>query len=108
MKYYVMANLQLETPAKRDQLVAAIKDELVGKPIWGKAILSEGTDLEGIPISSVEVRFDRKEDMEELLAFITERMEYIPVIKGQISKHPCSHDLAPDHQSCIDLEIYSK
>ncbi len=107
MKYAVMANLRLETPAKRDKLDEDVKLKIGGKKVWGETVISKGADGEGYPTQGITVRFDNEADMDELYEFIKTKMGKIPVLKGTISKHHCSHDQSPA-EPCIISEEYSK
>jgi len=106
MKYCVMHNLRLETPSKRDKLDDDIKLKVGGKPVWGETVISKGKDEEGYPSHGLEIRFDTEADMDELYDFIKGRIEKIPILKGTVSKHYCSHDETP--QPCQIIEEYSK
>ena len=92
MKYCVMANLTFETPAKRDTITKEFKNFLVDKLTWGKTKLSEGMDYEGKPSNGIIVRFDNRKDMDDLFALIKGKMDKIPVLKGEVSRHDCLHD----------------
>lgn len=92
MKYAVMYNLRLETPAKRDKLNDDIKLKIGGKPVWGKTVISKGQDEAGYPTHGLEVRFNKKLDMDDIFEFIKGRLDKIPVVKGTVSKHICYHD----------------
>ncbi len=107
MKYCVIANFSFDTPAKRDQMSQAIKDKIAGKITWGAVVVSQGISEENRESTSVEIRFDSKVDMDGLFALIKDRIETIPVLKGFVGKHNCSHDevLA---KPCVILEEYSK
>jgi len=107
MKYCVMHNLRFETPAKRDKLDDDIKLKIKDKPVWGETIISKGEDEDGYPTNGLEVRFDTEADMNEVYDFIKGKMEKIPVLKGTVSKHNCSHDEGTP-QPCIITEETSK
>jgi hypothetical protein len=92
MKYCVIHNLRFETPAKRDALDEAVKDKVAGKKAWGETVVQSGIDVEGYPFHNLEIRFDNKADMNELFALIKDKLDKIPVLKGAVSKHNCSHD----------------
>ena len=106
MKYCVMHNLRLETPARRDKLADDIKLKIGGKKVWGETVISKGQDEKGYPSHSVTVRFDNEADMNYLYAFIKDKMSKIPVLKGVVSKHNCPHD--EGGKSCIISEEYRK
>ena len=107
MKYAVMANLSFETPAKRDQMSQIIKDKIAGKLLWGIAHISEGIDVDKKPFAGIELRFENKTDMEGLFALIKDKIALIPVLKGWISKHDCTHDESSP-KPCIIGELYQK
>ncbi len=107
MKYCIMSNLRLETPAKRDKLDDDIKLKIGSKKVWGETLISKGEDEEGYPSHGVTVRFDNETDMNELYDFIKTKMEKIPVLKGTVSKHHCSHDESTP-QPCRIEEEHSK
>ena len=105
MKYCVMHNLRFETPAKRGGLDEAVRNEVAGKPIWGKWISVLGEDEDGFPVHNLEIRFENIADMEDLFTLLKGKMENIPVLKGTISKHYCSHDEGTPQPCQITEEI---
>lgn len=107
MKYCVMHNLSFETPAKRNELEAAIQNNIVGKQTWGAVSMQSGTDEEGHPLHSLAIRFQNRADMDELFTLIKNKLDAIPVLKGKVSKHNCSHDEGTVHP-CQITEEYSK
>lgn len=107
MKYCVMHNLRFETPAKRDKLEDDVAAKIGGKKVWGETIISKGEDEDGYPANGLEVRFDTEADMNEVYDFIKGKMEKIPILKGTVSKHNCSHDEGTP-QPCIITEETSK
>lgn len=107
MKYCVIHNLRFETPAKRDKLEDDVAAKISGKKVWGETIISKGKDEDGYPSHGVTVRFDNETDMDELFEFIKTKIEKIPVLKGTVSKHNCSHDEGTP-QPCIITEETSK
>ena len=107
MKYCVIHNLRFEAPAKRDSLDNAVRNKIAGKSIWGETAIQNGTDEEGHPFHSLAVRFENEKDMDELFALVKDKLGTIPVLKGSISKHNCSHDEGT-MQPCKITEEYSK
>jgi len=107
MKYCVIHNLRFETPAKRDNLVMAVQDKIAGKKTWDETVNQNGTDEESYPSHSLLVRFENKTDMDELFALIKDKCGKVPVLKGTVSKHDCSHDEGIV-QPCKITEEYSK
>lgn len=107
MKYCVMHNLRLETPSKRDKLDDDIKLKIGSKPVWGDIITQSTIEEDGYPSHSLEIRFDTEADMDELYDFIKGRIEKIPVLKGTLTKHNCTHDESPP-QPCVIDEEHSK
>ena len=107
MKYAVLAQLSFSTPALRDNLDQAVSARITGKPTWGVVGFSKGIDLESNPSYGIEVRFDNQADMDDLYAFIKGRMDVLPVLKGEVSWHECSHDEGSP-QSCQITESYEK
>ena len=107
MKYCVIHNLRFETPAKRDSLVTTIQDKIAGKKTWGETVNQNGTDEESYPLHSLIIRFENKTDMDELFALVKNKIDTIPVLKGTVSKHDCSHDEGT-MQPCKITEEYSK
>jgi len=107
MKYCVLHNLRFETPAKQDAFNKDIKLKIGGKKVWGETIISGGKDEEGYSTHGLAVRFDDQADMDEVFAFIKDKMSKIPVLKGSVSKHPCSHDESPP-SPCMIEEEYTK
>lgn len=107
MKHCVIANLLFNTPAKRDKLRKNIKLKIGGKKAWGDTLISTGEDMEGYPSYNLTVRFDNEADMDDLFAFIKDKMEKIPVLKGTVTKHNCTHDEKVP-QPCVISEEYSK
>ena len=106
MKYAVLVGLSFSTPALRDNLDQAIKNRMLGKATWGAVGLGKGLDKEGNPSHSLEIRFERKADMDDLFSFIKGRMDALPVLKGVITKHPCDHD--GSSKGCVIAEEYIK
>ena len=106
MLYCVEANLRLETPAKRDTLNEEIKAFIGRKLVWGETRIFSYEDENGYSASSIEVRFQVKTNMDELYAQIKDKMERIPVLKGTVSKHDCSHDRGGI--PCVISEEYTK
>lgn len=106
MKYCVMSDLRLGTKAKRDKLSDDIAMKSSGRKVWGDTIISRGEDEEGYPTYTLEVRFDNAVDMDEVFNFIKSKLDKIPVLKGSVSKHICSHDEA--NQPCHILESVGK
>ena len=100
MKYCVHASIQLDTEASRAKIIKVIKDKLVNnltgetlKALWGGIELTEYISEDGKPAFSFIVRFDKKEDMDELFALIKKGMGLDVVLKGsRVSKHHCTHD----------------
>ena len=107
MKYAVMANLSFSTPALRDNLDQAIKARILGKPTWGTIGMVKGTDLEGRPSHGLEIRFNNKADKDNLYPFIKSLMDTLPVVKGKVSWHECSHDESPP-RPCQIAESYER
>ena len=107
MKYCVMHNLRVETPAKRDKLDGEVKAWIGKKKVWGEASISSSQDEEGYQIHSLEIRFERKVNMDDLFTLIKDKVEKIPVLKGTLTKHNCTHDEATP-QPCEIIEEYSK
>ncbi|MBA7648193.1 hypothetical protein ES703_55976 [subsurface metagenome] len=105
MKYCVMHSLRFETPAKRDGLDQAVRNEVAGKPIWGRMAMSSGQDEDGFPLHNLEIRFENIADMEDLFTFLKGKIENIPVLKGTVSKHYCSHDEGTPQPCQITEEI---
>ena len=107
MKFCVIHNLRFETPAKQDTFHNDILVRIGGKKIWGETITVKGTDTEGYPFHNLTIRFENKADMDELFALIKDKVAQIPVLKGTVSKHKCSHDEGTV-QPCKITEEYSK
>jgi len=105
MKYCVMANLRLETPAKRDTLHNDVKARIGGKKVWGDTITGKSQDEEGYPSHNLVVRFDNEADMDDLYEFIKSKLNQIPVLKGTVSKHPCYHDESPAKPCIISEKV---
>ncbi len=84
MKYAVMANLRFETPAKRDSLDNAVKDNIGRKWTWGENVIQSGIDEQGYPSQTLLIRFYVKSNMDELFALIKEKIGKIPVLKGTV------------------------
>ena len=103
MKYCVLHNLRFETPAKQDAFNKDIKLKIGGKKVWGETIISSG-NVEGYPSHGLEIRFDTEADMNELYEFIAEKMRRIPVLKGKVTAHPCSHDEGIQKPCIIEKE----
>ena len=102
-----MADLTFDTPAKNDQMAQAIKDKIVGKLIWGKANITQGLNENGQPNNVVEIRFEKEADADDLYNLIVDRMTRIPVLKGTVTAHPCTHD--EEHpESCVITKKYVK
>ena len=106
VKYAVQTNLTFDTPAKRDQMLQAIKNQIAGKLTWGLVVVAAGNDKLGKPNNMVEIRFDTEADMNKLFALIKDKMEQLPVLKGLLSKHLCPHDEMP--KPCIISEEFEK
>ena len=106
MLYCILANLQMETPAKRDTVDNDVKVRIGGKKVCGQTIISKGQDGKGYPTSNIEIRFENRADMEDLFAFIKDRMIRTPVLRGTVSKHDCPHDIGGT--SCVISEEYNK
>lgn len=107
MKFCVIHGLRFETPAKRDSLDQAVRNEVAGRPVWGRMAMSSGQDEEGFPVHNLEIRFENKADMEDLFTFVKGKMGKIPVLKGTVSKHTCFHDEGTP-QACQITEEISK
>ena len=107
MKYAVLANLRFETPTKRDQMSQVIKNKIAGKLLWGVTHIAEGISEDGKPFAGIELRFENKADMNELFALIKDKIATIPVLKGTVSKHDCTHD-ETSSKPCIISELYQK
>lgn len=112
MKFCVKANLVFDTPAKRDNLSAELRDKLVDKltgyptmPIWGSLLLAATTE-EGKAISTFLARLDNKADRDALFAFLKDRMVKIPVLGGRLASHDCHHD--EGSEPCIAGEVFTK
>lgn len=106
MKYNVSAELYFDTPAKRDTLGNDTVIRIGGKPVWGKTVVNKGQGEDGKPSTGVDVRFNNKADMDDLYDFLKDKMVKVPVLKGVISRHVCTHDeLAP--KPCVP-ESYEK
>ena len=112
MKYCIIAQISLDIQASRTKIVQTIKSKLVNnltgetlKAMWGGFELTEGISEDGKPAFGFIVRFDKKEDMDELFTLIKDRMKNIPILKGRVSKHPCPHDIGG---SCEIEEEYIK
>ena len=106
MKYAVIGELSFDTPAKRDTLLTNIKDKLAGKLTWGDVVVAKGLSREGKPNINAVIRFNTEADMNEVFAFIKDRMVKVPVLKGVVSKHFCTHDST--NEPCIIEEEFSK
>ena len=106
MLYCVLANLRLETPAKRDTLNEEIKTFIGRKLVWGETRILSNVDEGNNPTSSIEVRFQVKTNMNDLYALIRDKMIKIPVLKGAVSKHDCTHDI--EGIPCVISEEYTK
>ena len=107
MKYCVTHNLRLETPAKQDKMHNDISLRIGGKPVWGKTIVSKGQDEEGYSTNNLIIRFDNEADMDDLFEFIKDKMDKIPVLKGTVTKHNCTHDEKP-FRPCVISGKYEK
>ena len=107
MKYCVIHNLRFETPAKRDILNSNVLSEVAGRSTWGKAAIHNGTDEAGHPSHRMAIRFQNRADMDELFAFMMDKLDTIPVLKGSVSKHECRHDEGT-MQPCEAAEEYTK
>ena len=105
MKFCVMSNLRFETPAKIETFNVAVLLLIEGKPAWGDNVVSTGLDKDGYPSLSLEIRFDEEADANDLYIFIKDKMSKIPVLKGTVSKHNCTHDEATS-QPCMIEEKY--
>ena len=64
MLYCVLADLRLETPAKRDTLNEEIKAFIGRKLVWGETRILSYEDENGYPICRVEARFRVKTNMD--------------------------------------------
>ena len=107
MKYCVMCNLRLETPAKSDTLHDNIQVKIGGKKVWGETINSKGIE-DKYPTNTLEIRFDNEADMDEVYDFIKDKMTKIPVLKGTVSKHYCYHDEVGTNKSCEPIDSFEK
>jgi len=107
MKYCVIHNLRFETPAKRDTLDSDVLNKIAGRSTWGETAIHNGIDEAGHPFHRMAIRFQSKADMDELFAFIMDKLGTIPVLKGSVSKHECRHDEGTI-QPCEAAEEYTK
>ena len=104
MKYCLIANLVMTTPAKQDSLFKEFQAKIGGKKVWGDVAWGKGKTEDGKPALNAEVRFDNELDMDEAFAFLKDKMSRIPVLGGVISKHPCPHD--EGGQPCVVTERF--
>ena len=100
MKHCVQAQLKFDTKAKRDNLMLEVKDKFGLKKTWGEKVFASGVDEDGKPSNNIVIRFDVKANMDDLFAFLVEKMKLIPVLKGTVTKHNCGHDQTP-HWDCL-------
>ena len=107
MKYCVMSNLRFETPAKRDVVHQAVQAQIAGKNTWGETLSHGGIDEDGYPYHNLAIRFKNATDMDELFALIKDKFDQIPILKGAVSKHHCSHDEGT-RQPCKITKEYRK
>ena len=106
MKYCVISTLTFNTPAQNSGFFNSITAKLKGKQTWGELVNSSGQDMEGFPSHNLMIRFDNEVDADEVYAYIKDRMEKIPVLKGSVSKHYCYHD--EGGLPCVIEEEYEK
>jgi len=105
MKYAVIAQLYFDTPAKKDKMTDEVKAFIVNKVMWGVLVNASGLTEKDESTNTISIRFDNEADMDNLYALIKDRMEKIPVLKGSVSKHPCSHDESSPHPCVISEEF---
>lgn len=92
MKYAVMSNLVLETPAQQDNFHAGALILIKPGATWEKVIAQKGMSEDKKSAHLIVVRFHEEADADSLFDFIKARMVLIPVLKGRVSKHLCYHD----------------
>ena len=104
--YAYMANLTLNTSAKRDAIYSKIETYLSGKPVWGNSVLTKGTDEEtGNPSIGIEVRFNQKPHLDSLFDLAKTELNKLTGVKATFSRHICYHD--DRNQPCAFEEVAS-
>ena len=111
MKYAILSTLSFDTPAKRDIMSSQLQAFIASRLTWGPTQMASGEDRDGKPSSSVEVRFLSQADANDLYDLIVDRIVHIPVLRGRVSKHNCTHDEVTDEvspQKCVPAEEFSQ
>jgi hypothetical protein len=104
VKYAIQHNLKFEVPSKMDAFHKNISSAIADKQTWGELVSQAGKDEDGNPVHTLLARFKKKTDMDEVFTFIKGEMDKIPILKGTVSKHSCTHDEAVTKPCKIEEE----
>jgi hypothetical protein len=107
-KSRVMLTSAIDTRAHADTIISSLNTQLVGKDIFETHSLAVGTDEDGTPILTVDIRFNKEVDRNTIRDWIREQARDNPILKrwfnkATLSTHTCTHD---DRvvQSCRETE----
>ena len=103
MKYAVQGLLTFNVMAQRNLLRDELINQIANKTVWGEIDLRSG-EKEDNPNQSLQIRFNTETNMNEMFDWIKDQMVRIPVLKGVVSKHKCSHD--ENNDPCVILEKF--
>ena len=104
MKYCVSAQIKFSSKTSRDNVSKTVKDKIASKMLWGGKEIRDYLSDDGKAITNVELRFDKKEDRDELATYLKDRINKIPALSGTVKIHNCYHDENPP-KPCIEEEI---
>ena len=102
MVYAAQAGLSFSTVTARNDVQAAIAGIHGSKQKWGATVNQAGTDMQGRPALSVEMRFTSKADSQDLMAKIKQQAvgARLPLSGSWVRIHDCPHD-GPSAPPCV-------
>ena len=105
VKYAFMLDMKFDNENDKNQ-IKTIVSQFMNKKLWGKKSITDINDIDNNQSLNIDLKFEKKEDMDDMFNSIKEKISKIKPLKGsKISIHMCHHDVVP-FRPCEIIEEY--